>query len=148
MDLYELSREVKTCALALAAVLKGRATDEATQRIAEGFLVPAPGVLTHAAGVFAGVLELRGDAQSYQQLDSEDQRIDLICALASALDGAEHNIDLSWSNHWSTALHQHRHLLAKARDVLGQWRAGQHELLRTSMKQAVDAHYGPEVYNR
>lgn len=148
MDLYELALAVKPSAAAFSARLRGDVSAEATRLIGEGFIVPAPAALAEAAGVFEAIEAMQGSRPAIKREDSPSQRIDLICALASALDGATREIGLGWSNAWLRALGERRAVIRAAGEVLSAWNAGRQSELIAQMQAAVDDHYAKEVLQR
>lgn len=101
-DLFGLALGCAQRGLHLSALLKDGITEEAKFLTRNGFLVPAPDALTHAAGVFASVDDMVESTPL--RFEKAKHRLDQICAFGTALNGIARDYDMAWSMLWAHAI--------------------------------------------
>ena len=147
-DLFVLAQECASLSRQISELMLGPISDEAKRFIAQGFVIPAPEALAHAANVFGEVAKMPGSHRAWSD-DSNEERLDLICAFASDLQGLKREFDLDWSEQWrlfeegkaSDTLHN-------ARLILGSWNAGKRMQLLEHMAANVVRHRAREGWER
>ena len=147
-DLFLLAKACAHNAKEIQSLLMNGVSSEARNLLAEGFLVPAPQALAHAAGVFGAIGEMPGGGAALSE-ETSAQRLDLICAYASALQGMEREVDLQWSSHWSMYLESP--IKAENDDAIAglmEWNAGRQSELLEQMRASVKEHRAEEIWNR
>lgn len=95
----ELGPQSRDAAQQAAQMIRGVMMPAAEALSMGGFVVPSPEALEHAAGVFKGVQAMAGgDNLRHPVLPAE--RVAVICALASAVQGFEQEMDLDAFGAW------------------------------------------------
>lgn len=74
-------------------------TQQASALAQEGFAVPAPEALEHAARIFESVQKMPG-GENLRHSVEPDERVAIACALASAVEGFEREFDLDAFGAW------------------------------------------------
>lgn len=149
-DLFLLAQHCHTQARVIGELLRKSITREALALSAQGFVVPSAESLDNAAKVFDSVQAMPGEnAAMGAMAHTPKQRLDLICALATSLQGLENALDLSWSSIWSIA-HQFEGPVSDllAIEVLAQWNAGKGRELLEEMIIACTGHEKKETWER
>lgn len=149
-DLFILARQSHAQAKLIADLLLNPITAEATALSAQGFVVPSPETLANAAKVFVSVHAMPGEnAAMGGDAHTPQQRLDLVCALATSLQGLDDAIDLTWSSAWAAAGRiSETPPRLQALQVLGEWNAGNGQRLLAEMTAAFKAHEQDEIWRR
>jgi hypothetical protein len=108
-----------------AALIRGPMRSLAIHLSGEGFLVPAPEALEHAAQIFDSVHRLPG-GQSLRHCILPIERVSIACALASAVDSFEQEFDLDLFGGWQDWKERNA-TIAQARTVLSLMNAARRE---------------------
>jgi hypothetical protein len=101
-DLFALALASAQLATQLGALLKDGIENESNFLALQGFVVPSPDALDHAAGVFGAVGQMV--APTPVRFEDASLRLDQICALGTALSGIAREFDMSWSSLWDQSL--------------------------------------------
>lgn len=149
-DLFVLAQQSHAEAGKMAQLLESTLALESLALSAEGFVVPSPEALANAAKVFAAVQAMPGEnAALGAQAHTPEQRLDLICALATSLQGLQDALELSWSSAWSVAGKTYGSpVRLQALQVLAEWNAGHAARLLQEMAAAVQMHEQDEIWRR
>lgn len=95
----DLPAECRCCATKTASLLREIIAPRADALSREGFIVPAADAICHAAEVFDAVAARPG-GEPWLQRPKPRQSVDVICALASAVDGLERDWDMDAFDAW------------------------------------------------
>lgn len=148
VDLFALSVKSALHALRIEQLLKVSIAQEAKRLLDDGFLVPAPQVLEHAARIFSTIFQKSGQGPAMGQ-DTTQQRLDLICAFGSALNDMEREVDLMWSGVWTNYRQEEGAAMCNAAiNVLAQWNAGHRVTLLAQLEMDWKAAFEHEVWCR
>ena len=158
VDLVSLAQKANSCAKQVSSILRQAITDEASSLSAEGFVVPSKESLRNAAKVFDALYAMRGGGYAIgDDADTAEQRLDMVCAFATSLQGLEDEFDLSWSNTWAITTATKEPTGVEFSDALGKreamqvlvrWNAGQREALLSEMRIACQRYEMLRNWNR
>lgn len=97
----DLPAECRRCAKEAVGLLRQVITPRAQALAREGFIVPSPESIQYAAEVFDAVAARPGGEHWLQRPDPQAS-VDVICALANAVDGLEREWDMDAFDAWWT----------------------------------------------
>lgn len=149
-DLFLLAQQSHAQAQVVSELLRQTITSEALGLSAQGFVVPSAQALDNAAKVFDSIHAMPGENAAMGALaHTPQQRLDLICAFATSLQGLEDALDLSWSNAWSIAQQIGSPMgRVPVIQVLAKWNAGKVNDLLIEMSVACKEHENEETWRR
>ncbi|MFG6489616.1 hypothetical protein ACG04R_23270 [Roseateles sp. BYS78W] len=148
VDLFTLSERAVTEARLLADLLAGPVSVQASALIDEGYVVPAPEALAHAAMVFRSIAEWRDLIPAIQSSDgAETPRVNVISALGSAVRNVPDQLDLGWASLWTQHVETSAIVRASLR-IFERLNSGERELLEAQMRDAIAARRDDDVWRR
>lgn len=147
-DLFTLYESAVSEARFLADILSGPVSNQASSLIDEGFVVPAPEALAHAASVFRSIAEWPGLKPAIQALDGDESaRLDVVCALGSAVRNARDQLDLDWASLWVQRIDTSA-VIRDCVEIFARVNSGERGLLEAQMRQATDARRDDDIWRR
>lgn len=147
-DLFTLSEGAVSEARLLAEILSGPVSDQAARLIDEGFVVPAPEALAHAACVFRSIAGWPGLTPAIQTQEGDEKaRLDVVCALGCAVRNAQEQMDLDWASLWVQRI-ETSVVIRDCMDVFARVNGGQRQWLEAQMRRSMNDRRDHDIWSR
>ena len=151
LDLFTLSERAVEEAHFLADLLSGAVSKQATGLIDEGFVVPAPETLANAAAVFRSIAQWPGLVPAINARDGDEKpRLDVVCALGSAVQNAPEQLDLDWASLWVQRIERGEISLViqACVDIFARVNGGERQWLQAQMRKAMEDRRDYDMWRR